>query len=201
MSRPPVRILPTAIAAFCTAFVAAALFINPGLVDSPLPDGPGLTTDESFNILQGIYLAQALEQHGPLLFTPAVAQQVFRTPDFLPDHPPLARLLIGIAHESTAWLIPGAEAAVCNVAAARLAWRLPRGTERQAVLSGTDSVATGGRRAEPVLSFALFAVEFLLSTLRPPAPAGGDGPPRTWWERAHDWLGRAVGSTGGPATA
>ena len=121
MSRPPVRILPTAIAAFCTAFVAAALFINPGLVDSPLPDGPGLTTDESFNILQGIYLAQALEQHGPLLFTPAVAQQVFRTPDFLPDHPPLARLLIGIAHESTAWLIPGAEAAVCNVAAARLA--------------------------------------------------------------------------------
>jgi hypothetical protein len=49
--------------------------------------------------------------------------------------------------------------------------------------------------------FTLFAVEFLLSTLRPPAPAGGDGPPRTRWERAHDWLGRAVGSTGGPATA
>lgn len=49
--------------------------------------------------------------------------------------------------------------------------------------------------------FGLFAVEFLLSTLRPPAPAGSDGPPRTWWDRAHDWLGRAVGSTGGPATA
>jgi hypothetical protein len=49
--------------------------------------------------------------------------------------------------------------------------------------------------------FGLFAVEFLLSTLRPPAPAGSDATPRTWWERAHDWLGRAVGSAGGPATA
>jgi hypothetical protein len=49
--------------------------------------------------------------------------------------------------------------------------------------------------------FGLFAVEFLLSTLLPPAPAGSDATPRTWWERAHDWLGRAVGSAGGPATA
>jgi hypothetical protein len=49
--------------------------------------------------------------------------------------------------------------------------------------------------------FGLFAVEFLLSTLRPPAPAGSDATRRSWWERAHDWLGRAVGSAGGPATA
>lgn len=116
----PARILPAASLAFFAAFLAAALLINPGLHNSSLPDGPGLTIDESFNILQGIYLAQALEQHGPLLFTPTVAQQVFKTPEFLPDHPPLGRLLIGIAHETAAWLIPGAEVAVCNVAAARL---------------------------------------------------------------------------------
>lgn len=116
----PARILPAASLAFSAAFLAAALLINPGLTNSSLPDGPGLTIDESFNILQGIYLAQALEQHGPLLFTPNVARQVFKTPEFLPDHPPLGRLLIGLTHETTAWLIPGAEMAVCNVAAARL---------------------------------------------------------------------------------
>ena len=116
----PAKVLPAASATFCLAFLAAALFINPGLVNSPLPDGPGMTIDESFNILQGIQLAQALEQHGPLLFTPTIAHNVFKTPAYLPDHPPLGRLLIGLAHETTAWLIPGAETAVCNVAAARL---------------------------------------------------------------------------------
>ncbi|HAV33424.1 MAG TPA: hypothetical protein DC058_03865 [Planctomycetaceae bacterium] len=116
----PASVLPAASAAFGLAFLAAALFINPGLVNSPLPDGPGMTIDESFNILQGIQLAHALEQHGPLLFTPTIANTVFKTPEYLPDHPPLGRLLIGLAHETTAWLIPGAETAVCNVAAARL---------------------------------------------------------------------------------
>jgi hypothetical protein len=48
--------------------------------------------------------------------------------------------------------------------------------------------------------FALFAVEFLLSTLRPPTPAGVEGSPTTWWDRAAEWLGRAVGSAAGPVT-
>ena len=52
----PARILPAASLAFFAAFLAAALLINPGLDISSLPDGPGLTIDESFNILQGIYL-------------------------------------------------------------------------------------------------------------------------------------------------
>ena len=103
-----------------TAFVFTGVFVNHGLVDSPLPAGPGLTLDESFNIDQGVYLAEALEQHGPLLFEPQTAREVFQAKRFLPDHPPLGRLLIGLAHQSTSWLIPGSEGTVYNVAAARL---------------------------------------------------------------------------------
>lgn len=105
-----------AIAAFCLA----AARINPGLVDSSLPDGPGLTLDESFNIGQGVYLFESFLDKGPLLFTPAGAADVFGAEGYLPDHPPLARFMLGGAHQLTAWLIPGAELALFNVPAARL---------------------------------------------------------------------------------
>ena len=42
--------------------------------------------------------------------------------------------------------------------------------------------------------FGLFLLEFLLSTLRPPAPAGTNETPRGWRARLNDWLGRAVGN-------
>lgn len=42
--------------------------------------------------------------------------------------------------------------------------------------------------------FGLFLLEFLLSTLRPPAPAGTHATPRGWRARLGDWLGRAVGN-------
>lgn len=102
------------------AFVLAAAMINHGLVDSRLPVGPGLTLDESFNIDQGVYLVDAFEQHGPLLFTPAAAREVFGIPRYLPDHPPLGRVVLGIAHQLTSWLIPGSESTAYNVPAARL---------------------------------------------------------------------------------
>lgn len=101
-------------------FVVAASRINPGLSESQLPDGPGLTLDEPFNIGQGVYLAESLGHHGPLILTPSVARRVFGSPNYLPDHPPLGRLILGIAHESAAWLIAGAETAALNVPAARL---------------------------------------------------------------------------------
>ena len=105
--------------AFAGFFLAAAR-INHGLVDSSLPAGPGLTLDESFNIGQGVLLADAIAQHGPLLFVPSTAETVFGSADYLADHPPLGRIILGIAHQSTSWLIPGAETCPLNVAAARL---------------------------------------------------------------------------------
>lgn len=103
------------------AFILAAMMINHGLVNSSMPAGPGLTLDEAVNIDQAIYLADALEQHGPLLFTPTVVQTVFDNPiSFMHDYPPLGRLLLGMSHQLTAWLIPGSEKTTYNVPAARL---------------------------------------------------------------------------------
>lgn len=102
------------------AFGLAASRINPGLVDSPLPAGPGLTLDESFNIGQGVYLFESFLDHGPLLFTPSGAEDVFGAEGYLPDHPPLARFMLGAAHQLTAWAIPGAELGLFHVPAARL---------------------------------------------------------------------------------
>ncbi len=102
------------------AFVLSASFVNHGLVDSSFPAGPGLTLDESFNIDQGVYLANAISQHGPLIFSLDVARDVFGSQRYLPDHPPAGRLLFGLSHQLTGWLIPGSETCAYNVPAARL---------------------------------------------------------------------------------
>jgi hypothetical protein len=102
------------------AFLLAAAMVNHGLVNSHWPDGPGLTPDESFNVDQGIYLCDALAQHGPLLLTPDVAREVFGNERFLPDHPPLGRLILGLFHSLLGWVVPGSESTVWNIPAARL---------------------------------------------------------------------------------
>ena len=102
------------------AFCIAAARINHGLVDSSLPNGPGLTLDESFNIEQGVYLFDSFLHHGPLLFTPDGAEEVFGAKTYFPDHPPLARFMLGAAHQLTSWAIPGSETTFYNVPAARL---------------------------------------------------------------------------------
>ena len=110
--------------AFVAAFVAfllAASRINHGLTASSLPDGPGLTTDESINIRQGIYLFETFAQHGPLMLFPGKAQEVYRDAAYLSDYAPLGRFLLGASHELLSWIISGAELSVVNVPAARLA--------------------------------------------------------------------------------
>ena len=102
------------------ALVVSASRINHGLVDSPLPAGPGLTTDESINLRQGLYLFEAFTQHGPDLLLPDTARQVFTDPRYLPDYVPLGRFLIGAVHELTAWMFSGAELATVTLPAARL---------------------------------------------------------------------------------
>jgi 4-amino-4-deoxy-L-arabinose transferase-like glycosyltransferase len=102
------------------AACSAAALVNPGLSHSSLPNGPGLTLDESFNIDQGVRLARAFGEYGPLLWLPENAARVFSEPEHLPDHPPLGRFILGTAHEWLGWLVPGVGQAVHNVAAARL---------------------------------------------------------------------------------
>lgn len=90
----------TALAIATGGFLLVAVRIDVG--DTlPTAVGPGLALDEGFNIEQGVYLANALGQHGWRLLTPAGAARVFgEDSPHLPDHPPLGRLLIGLAHEA-----------------------------------------------------------------------------------------------------
>ena len=103
------------------AFLLAASRINHGITNSILPAGPGLTPDESFNVQQGVYLAEAFFRHGPLLLHPDVADEVFDDRVYLPDHPPLGRFFIGLTHELTRGFISGTANCPFNILAARLA--------------------------------------------------------------------------------
>lgn len=114
------RVSVTSYLAAFVAFGLAAMMVNHGLVDSAWPAGPGLTSDESFGIEQGVYLFDAFCERGPLLFTPTGAKEVFGSKRYFPDHAPLGRVPLGIAHQLTDWLIPGSESAAFNVPAARL---------------------------------------------------------------------------------
>ena len=60
--------------------------------------GPGLTIDESFNVEQGYLLYEAMSIYGFALMDPASGKQIFSLPGYLPDHPPLGRLAIGMSH-------------------------------------------------------------------------------------------------------
>ena len=58
-------------------------------------------------IAQGSYLFEEFCRHGPLLFTPSGAETVFGSKEYLPDHPPLGRFFLIVAHEGASWLISG----------------------------------------------------------------------------------------------
>ncbi len=60
--------------------------------------GTGITLDESFNVQQGALLVAAWKGYGPVLFFPENVREVFGGPYYLPDHPPLGRLLLGLSH-------------------------------------------------------------------------------------------------------
>jgi len=102
------------------AFLLSASRVNHGLIDSSLSPGPGLTIDESINVRQGNYLSDAILQHGPMMFVPGDPNNVYAPPGYLPDHPPLARIVLGTAHTLAAGLISGSENTVANVPSARL---------------------------------------------------------------------------------
>ena len=104
---------------FVAALLLSSMLVDHGTVDGRLR-GPGLTIDESFNIQQGVYLVDALVQQGPLIFSPAGAKEVFGSSEYLPDHPPLGRIVLGVAHYLTSWCIAGSESTIYNVPAARL---------------------------------------------------------------------------------
>lgn len=96
------------------AIVAAVAMLDPAGDHPGGRDGPGVTVDESFNVIQGVQLFDRLLSGDLAGFRTVDAQ--------LPDHPPLGRLWIGLCHE-VAFLIapPKGTAAPYSVTCARTA--------------------------------------------------------------------------------
>lgn len=64
--------------------------------------GPGMTVDEPFNVGQGVFLVRAMRAYGLGILAPESLREIFEHPNYLPDHPPLGRFLIGLSHETVA---------------------------------------------------------------------------------------------------
>jgi len=81
------------------AFVLVAAQLDCAQDLSSTGNGPGMTVDEPFNVGQGVFLVRAIQVYGLGIFSPESVREIVEHPNYLPDHPPLGRLLIGISHE------------------------------------------------------------------------------------------------------
>lgn len=111
---------PTLIA--CIACCAIAVSLDPAGDYPDARQGPGLTLDECFNVQQGVFLAEAMRSYGLSILHPDSVNEVFGGPAYLPDHPPLGRLWIGLCHNAVRYLVPpGDTDRFCVTACARAA--------------------------------------------------------------------------------
>lgn len=88
--------------------VAVTLTLDPADCRPGLPEGPGVTYDESFNVQMGVYLAKAVGTYGVGILHPASAVEVFGIEGYNADHPPLGRLWLGVIHEFVQAVAPPA---------------------------------------------------------------------------------------------
>ncbi len=106
----PAAVLPAAVAApvrhwLLPLFVATFAWLAViGTLDSSgavprLGEGPGLTLDETFNVQMGVYHVRAAREYGFGLLSFESMREIFGADVYNPDHPPLGRVLIGLAHE------------------------------------------------------------------------------------------------------
>ncbi|MFN0196785.1 MAG: ArnT family glycosyltransferase [Planctomycetaceae bacterium] len=99
------HLLPSAAIAL-VAFAAVVSAIDPAGSYPRSFAGPGLTIDEVFNVEQGVYLADGFRGYGWGALHPDSLQEIFGHPVYLPDHPPLGRLMLGVTHECVRGLFP-----------------------------------------------------------------------------------------------
>lgn len=89
------------------AWISIVVAIDPAGSYPSMPEGPGLTVDEIFNVEQGVYLVTQSRALGWLNLVPGTSIEAFRPVNrYNPDHPPLGRYWLGIHHELTWWLAP-----------------------------------------------------------------------------------------------
>jgi hypothetical protein len=83
-----------------------ACHVDPAGSYPTMPEGPGVTLDETFNVQQGVLLVEGLRAYGPAILFPENLREVFGKELHLPDHPPLGRFWLGLHHHVVWWFAP-----------------------------------------------------------------------------------------------
>ena len=97
---------PSAIVALA-AWISIVACIDPAGSYPSMPEGPGLTIDEMFNVQQGVYLVESARALGWYNFVPGTSIETFKPKNrYNPDHPPLGRYWLGVHHQLTWWIAP-----------------------------------------------------------------------------------------------
>ena len=97
---------PSAVVAVA-AWISIVVAIDPAGSYPNMPEGPGLTVDEIFNVEQGVLLVEQARSLGWLNLVPGTSVEAFKPENqYLPDHPPLGRYWLGVHHHLTWWLAP-----------------------------------------------------------------------------------------------
>ena len=104
------RLLATTWPSFVVAvatWISIVIAIDPAGSYPNMPEGPGLTVDEIFNVEQGVLLVEQAKALEWLNLVPGTSVEAFKPENhYLPDHPPLGRYWLGVHHHLTWWLAP-----------------------------------------------------------------------------------------------
>ncbi|MBS0202944.1 MAG: glycosyltransferase family 39 protein [Planctomycetes bacterium] len=99
-----VTTLPSAVVALA-AWISIVVSIDPGGSYPSMPEGPGITVDEIFNVEQGVYLVEQSRSLGWFNLLPTGSAEAYRPENgYNPDHPPLGRYWLGV-HHHFAWMM------------------------------------------------------------------------------------------------
>ena len=89
------------------AWISIVACLDPGGSYPSMPQGPGLTVDEIFNVEQGVYLVEQARALGWYNLIPGTSAEAYRRENhYNPDHPPLGRYWLGLHHHLAWWIAP-----------------------------------------------------------------------------------------------
>lgn len=99
--------------------IAVMLSIDPSGHYPASFEGPGITTDEIFNVQQGVLQVKLLQAYNIALINPLSWCDLYSNEMYLPDHPPLGRYWLGMFHELAQTALPPQTEQPFVIAAAR----------------------------------------------------------------------------------
>ena len=80
------------------AFLAVVAFVDVADDVSWSGDGPGLTTDEGINVEGGVFIVESVFTVGLAAVHPLTVFEIFNSPEYFPDYPPLGRVPLGLTN-------------------------------------------------------------------------------------------------------